>query len=328
MLRKIRIFLAAVCFVAITLVFLDFTGTIQAWLGWLARIQFLPAVLAMNFAVVAGLLLLTLVFGRIYCSVICPLGVFQDCVSWLSARRKKKRMRFSYSPEKKWLRYSVLVIFIIALVAGVHALIALLAPYSMYGHFVNNLFAPLYQWINNLFAYLAQRAGSYAFYSKDVWIKSLSGFILTAVIFVIIVILSWKNGRTYCNTICPVGTVLSFFSRFAIFRPVIDEQKCKNCHLCEKHCKASCIDIQGHKIDYSRCVDCFDCLDNCKFDALHYRFAYGKAEEVRVHQHRSIRYRKEYERGYVQESLSGLHRNGSDSLDHHRAGKETGRRTR
>lgn len=87
-------------FVLITGLFLDFTGTLHTWLGWLAKIQFLPAVLALNIGVIIFLVMLTLVFGRIYCSVICPLGVFQDVVSWFSGRRKKKRNRFSYSPEE------------------------------------------------------------------------------------------------------------------------------------------------------------------------------------------------------------------------------------
>lgn len=78
MLRKIRIAFAVVCFVLVTLLFLDFTGTLHAWFGWLAKIQFLPALLALNFGVVAVLVILTLLFGRIYCSVICPLGVMQD----------------------------------------------------------------------------------------------------------------------------------------------------------------------------------------------------------------------------------------------------------
>ena len=105
MLRKIRLTCALVVFALITGLFLDFTGTLHAWLGWLAKIQFLPALLALNVGVVLLLVALTLVCGRIYCSVICPLGVFQDVISWLSGRRKKKRYRFSYSPEVKWLRY-------------------------------------------------------------------------------------------------------------------------------------------------------------------------------------------------------------------------------
>ena len=81
MLRKIRIAFAIFFFVLITLLFLDFTGTLHAWFGWMAKVQFLPALLALNVGVVVFLIALTLIFGRIYCSVICPLGVFQDVVS-------------------------------------------------------------------------------------------------------------------------------------------------------------------------------------------------------------------------------------------------------
>ena len=281
MLRKIRITLAAVCFVAITLLFLDFTGTLHLWFGWLAKVQFLPAVLALNLVVIAVLLVLTLIFGRIYCSVICPLGVFQDCVSNLSSRRKGKKSRFAYSKEIKWLRYGMLVLFIAALVAGLNSLAALLAPYSAYGRMVQSLLAPLWQWGNNLLAWIAERQDSYAFVTKEVWLKSLPTLIVAAVTFIAVVILAWRNGRTYCNTICPVGTVLGFFSRFSLLRPVIDQQMCKNCSLCARRCKAACIDYKNHKIDYSRCVACMDCLDNCKHGALHleYRFNKGNTYE-------------------------------------------------
>ncbi len=275
MLRKIRISLAALCLVAVTLLFLDFTGTVHQWLGWLAKLQFLPAVLALNVTVVLVLLLLTLIFGRIYCSVICPLGVFQDCVSNLSSRRKGKKARFSYSTEKKWLRYGILVLFVVALVAGLNTLVALLAPYSAYGRMVQSLLAPVWQWGNNLLAWIAERQGSYAFATKEVWLRSLPTLIIAAATFAVAVVLAWRDGRAYCNTICPVGTVLSFFSRFAMFRPMIDKSKCKSCHACERKCKAACIDVDNHRIDYSRCVDCFDCIDSCRLGALRYRFAWG-----------------------------------------------------
>ncbi len=271
MLRKIRITLAAVSFVLITLLFLDFTGTLHVWFGWLAKIQFLPAVLALNAGVVAALVLATLLFGRIYCSVVCPLGVFQDIVSWTSGRRKKHRFRFSYSPAKNWLRYTVLALFIVALTAGIGSFAALLAPYSSYGRIVQNLFAPLWQWGNNFLAWLSERIGSYAFYRIDVWIKSLPVFIVAALTFVVLVFLAWKNGRTYCNTICPVGTILGTLSRFALFQPVIDKQKCNACGLCSRKCKAACIDGKNHRIDYSRCVSCMDCIETCAHGAIRYR---------------------------------------------------------
>ena len=278
MLRRIRLIVALVFFILITLLFLDFTGTLHAWFGWLAKIQFLPAVLALNVGVILLWVVLTLVFGRVYCSVICPLGVFQDVVSWFSGRRKKKKYRFSYSPAVSWLRYGMLGVFIIAMIAGIGSVVALLAPYSSYGRIVSNLFAPVYQWGNNVLAYFAERSDSYAFYETSVWLKSLPTFIIAAVTFVALVVLAWRNGRTYCNTICPVGTVLGFFSRYSLFRPEIDAEKCTNCSLCSRKCKAACINYKDHRIDYSRCVTCMDCIDSCKHGAISYKYRFGKKE--------------------------------------------------
>lgn len=268
MLRKVRIIAATLCFALITLLFLDFTGTLHAWFGWLAKIQFLPAVLALNLGVVALLVVLTLLFGRIYCSVICPLGVMQDVISWVAGRRKKNR--FSYSPAKSWLRYAVLVIFIATLVAGFGAVALLVAPYSAFGRIAQNLFAPLWKWGNNLLAFIAERVDSYAFYSTEVIVGSWATFAVAAVTLIILAVLAWRNGRTYCNTICPVGTVLGILSRFSLFKPVIDTEKCINCGLCARKCKASCIDAKNHSIDYSRCVVCMDCLESCNKGAIKY----------------------------------------------------------
>ena len=244
-------------FIGITLLFVDFTGTFHHWLAWMPKVQFLPALLAMNFIVVGVLLLITLVFGRIYCSVICPLGVLQD----LLARLWRKRNKYSYSKAISWLRYAMLVVLVVAFFAGVGSLVALLATH---------LLQPLWMMGNNLLASFAENADSYAFYRVDVWMRGLSTFIIALATFVIIAFLAWKNGRTYCNTICPVGTLLSFFARFSWFKVVFDEEKCRNCSSCSKNCKAACIDYKTHTVDYSRCVVCGNCLEKCKFGALKY----------------------------------------------------------
>ena len=253
MLRRIRIILATLFFLSVTALFIDSTGMAKEWLGWTAKIQFLPALLALNVVTVLALVVLTLLVGRAYCSVICPLGVMQDVISRISGLRKKKKSRFSYSGEKKWLRYGILVIFVVALVAGLTPLAALLAPYSSYGRMVSSVVSP-----------------------------SLSPVaIVAAVSFVVVAIMSWLGGRTYCNTICPVGTVLGFFSRFALFRPIIDTSKCNSCKRCAKKCKASCIDAKNHRIDYSRCVACMDCIKNCKHGALTFRYALENTDSSR-----------------------------------------------
>ena len=247
MLRKIRITLASIVFILCAALFLDGSGTVSSWFGWLAKLQFLPALLALNLAVVIVLIVLTLIFGRAYCSVICPLGIMQDGISHISSMRKGKKARFRWSPEVKWLRYSVLVLFIIALVTGLTSVAALLAPYSAFGRIATSLVRP-----------------------------ALPTAIIAGVTLLVVGVLAWIGGRTYCNTLCPVGTVLSFFSRFSLLRPVIDADKCRDCHACEHKCKASCINIDNHEIDYSRCVDCFNCLDSCKFGALKYRMAWNR----------------------------------------------------
>ena len=278
MLRKIRITAAALFWAGITLLLLDISGALHGWLGWMAKVQFLPAVLALNFGVIAVLVLLTLLFGRIYCSVICPLGVFQDAAG-LAGKAARKRLRKApggFKPANNWLRYGFLAIFIIALIAGVQWFVAILAPYSAWGRITQNLFQPVYIWGNNLLGLIEDRIGAYNIYSKEVWLRSVPTFVVAVLTFLLVGFLAFRGGRTWCNTVCPVGTVLGFLSRFAAFRPVIDTEKCRNCKVCEHKCKASCIDIAAHNIDYSRCVDCFNCIEDCKFGALKYRFAWGR----------------------------------------------------
>ena len=267
--RKLRIILASFFFIAVTLLFLGVSWKINLWLTWVAQIQFLPALMALNFGVLAGLILLTLLFGRIYCSVICPLGVMQDLFSWFG--RKAKKNRYSYSPEKKVLRYTVLAEFIICLIIGFAPVTTLLAPYSAYGRIVNSLFRPLYDLLNNGLASIESGYDSYVFSEVQIWMRSVTTFVVALLTLVLLGFLAWRNGRTYCNTICPVGTILSFFSRFSLMRVQLDKEKCKNCSLCEKNCKTSAIDFKAGTVDASRCVACGDCIDKCKHDALHYR---------------------------------------------------------
>lgn len=253
-------------FIGVTLLFLDFTGTLHSWLGWMAKIQFWPAFYALNIGVVIGIIALTLVFGRIYCSVICPLGILQDIIS--KGRSKMKRNRFSYSPEKKILRYAMLLVFIASALAGVNIIVSLLAPYSSYGRMVASLLLPVWQWGNNLLAMVAEHYDSYAFYSTEVWMRSTVTVGIAVATLLIIIVLAVRGGRTYCNTICPVGTILSIFARHSYMKVHFNSDKCVNCGLCARNCKAACIDFKNHEIDYSRCVTCGDCIDKCKHDAL------------------------------------------------------------
>lgn len=276
MLRKIRIVLALFFFIGATLLFLDFTGTIHAWLGWIAKIQFLPAVLALNVVVILALVGLTLLFGRVYCSVICPLGVMQDIIARFGKWSKKNR--YSYSPALNIWRYTLFGVMIVAIIFGIGSIVGALAPYSAYGRIVHSLFSPVWQWGNNLLAGYAERLDSYAFYSTEIWMRSLAVFLTAVITLVALGILAWRNGRTYCNSICPVGTFLGFLSRYSLYRPTIELAKCNSCGLCARNCKSACIDSKAHKIDYSRCVSCMDCIGQCHKNAIRYTYKRQKVE--------------------------------------------------
>ncbi len=277
MLKKIRLLLAIVFWIGTTILFLDFTGTIHGWLGWMAKVQFVPAVLALNAVVIIALIVLTLLFGRIYCSVICPLGIMQDFFGWLG--KKTKKNRYTYFPAKNILRYVMLGVFIIGLITGFASIALLIEPYSIYGRIAHSILAPAWQWGNNILAEWAESANSYAFYEKEIWLKGMPVLIVAAASLIIIAILAWRGGRTYCNTICPVGTFLGFISRFSLLKPVINTDKCNSCGLCARNCKASCIDPKTHTIDYSRCVVCMDCIGKCNKGAISYN--YRRSEGVK-----------------------------------------------
>ena len=265
MLKKIRFWLALVFWVSLTILFLDFTGGLHAYLGWMAKMQFLPAILSLNIGVILFVLALTFLFGRVYCSVICPMGVFQDFVSRIAGRFKKRR--FAFKDKKLSTRLYILGVFVLFLIF--FAPVAdLIAPYSAYGRMVNSLFQPVYQWIHNLCASIAEHYESYAVYRVDVWIKSGLTFGIALATLVVVSLWSWKSGRGYCNTVCPVGTVLGLISTKSLFKVNINADKCVNCGLCEKNCKAQALDYKSHKIDYSRCVACMNCINVCKKSAI------------------------------------------------------------
>ncbi len=269
MLKTIRTVLAIICLVAITSLFLDFTGTAASGWGWLAKWQFMPALLALNIPVLLVLVAVALIFGRIYCSVLCPLGVMQDVIShvrgWFG---RKQRRRFFYHKPFTWLRISFLALFAILVILGLLRFASFIEPYSEFGRIMTSLVKPLYVDANNLIA-ASQDADSYTFYHVDYYV-TVTMIVIAGVTLLVVGAMAWIDGRLYCNTVCPVGTILGYLSRYSWLKPVIDHSKCVKCGLCAKECKASCIDSKNGIIDYTRCVACMDCIGNCHSGAISY----------------------------------------------------------
>lgn len=241
-----------------------------------SKLQLIPALLAANFLSLLIIFILTALFGRVYCSFLCPLGIMQDMVIWLKRKRKGTQARFSYSSEWLKLRYGILTALTLAFVLGFSMLPILLDPYSIYGRMIVHLLTPVWQTSANYLTVFFDKYDLYLIEKYDMYWQGITAFVISAVYFLGISFLSWRYGRLYCNTLCPVGTILGTLSRFSLFRISIDKDKCSKCGMCAMKCKAGCMDTKEQQIDSSRCINCFDCIEICPRKAI--RFKMGANE--------------------------------------------------
>ena len=283
MLKSLRIILAFISISLLTFLFLDFTGYAQSHFSWLPKLQFIPALLSVNVMALVVLAVITFLFGRVYCSVICPLGIMQDAINWLrgkTGKKSKRRNRFRYKKALTGVRIIFLSLFVLSVALGFMALASLIEPYSEYGRIVSTFVAPVYDGINNLFADIAQAHDSYVFYHVESQFLFGEAIIIAGITFLVVAVFAWREGRGYCNSICPVGTILGYASKFSFLKPVINTAKCNSCSKCSRNCKSSCIDYKEHKIDYSRCVACMNCIGVCSKDAIKYTYKrYGESAD-------------------------------------------------
>lgn len=280
MLKKIRVTVSIILFSLITFYFLDFANLLPESFNVLAEIQFIPALLALNVVVLVALLALTIIFGRVYCSSICPMGIYQDIVAWLSKKIFKKKKKYTYSKAKTILRWSVLGATLVAFLAGFNFLVGLLDPYGAYGRLATHIFRPAYLAGNNLLETVFTSFNNYSLYKVGIYSLQIFSLITALITLLVIGFLAWKNGRTYCNTICPVGTTLGFLSRFSLFKIHFVDDKCNKCGLCSMKCKASCIDAKNKIIDHNRCVTCFNCIEVCNHGAMKYALIGAKKKKA------------------------------------------------
>ncbi len=260
-LRWSRIAVAVIAAALLTCVLASFGMKVPRLAGFLAKVQFLPAAFAFSLSTIVGWLIVTLIFGRLYCSTVCPLGTLQDLFARLPRiGRFPARRNYHFAAPSTHLRNISLFVVVVSVLLGVSVITTLVDPYSIYSRLCVYVLKPIWGFAYNLFA------------SKPVMLAAASatGIVVSIVTIAAIGWLAAKNGRTFCNTICPVGTSLGYISRYSVFKIDINTDKCIQCRDCEHVCKAHCIDMVSHVVDSSRCVVCFDCLPVCPNDAIHY----------------------------------------------------------
>ena len=290
-LKRFRIIFAAIVFVIITCGFLKISGGNSVSQLFL-RTQFVPAMVSVftGSAIAAAILLvLTILFGRVYCSFLCPLGILQDIVTYISNIFKKKKNggrmpKQEYRKPHSILRYSILAIVLICLAAGMSYPLDLLDPYANFGKIAGHLFYSAEMVVNNILSELLPNT----FYSQQYSRLTVLSFAYSSVFFLVILVFSAFRGRLYCNSICPVGTFLGLVGGVSLFKPVIQKDKCVKCNLCANSCKSNCINLETKEIDATRCVACYNCLTSCKRGGVKLVPTWFKKQEPQSPEYRSI----------------------------------------
>jgi ferredoxin len=275
-LKWTRVGIALVFFIFTSLVFLDFRDLFnEKIVNQILFLQFIPSLL--KFITLVGLsaagfvviLVLTALFGRIYCSAICPLGILQDFISRVGMYFKKKK-RYKYRKPNTILRNVVLLITLLSGIFFTIMLVNLIDPYSMYGKVANGLFRPVGIWINNGIASILESMDVFFLYLKDQHPVHLATLAFPVLILITLLIMAGRWGRLYCNTICPVGTALGWISRYSLIKINLNKDNCTQCGKCAFACKAQCISVKNMEVDHSRCVSCYNCLPVCEDSAINY----------------------------------------------------------
>jgi len=280
-LKPFRVIVSLMFLLSITFVFIDFRQILPSyWYDAFTCLQFVPSILKfIGFAGIAScgfliVLVITQLYGRVYCSTICPLGILQDIISFIFRKLSSKKIRFKYAKPRNILRYTLLGLTVFPLLFGSLTVLSLLEPYSNFGRFFSDLGRPVYILVNNLLSELLVHIKVYAIAPNDIVHFDWIAVIFTIVMIIAVVRLSSSFGRLYCNTICPVGTFLGFLSKFSVFQIKMDPNTCNQCAKCAFVCKSQCINIKEQTVDNSRCVGCFNCIQSCDNGSIKFKFSY------------------------------------------------------
>jgi ferredoxin len=275
-LRPLRITFSLITFFLVLYLFVEGSGKLgHEMTRAILFFQVVPSAITLfRVATAASLgflliLVVTLLFGRIYCSFLCPLGTVMDFANGLRTRIRRKK-RFRFMKPQPVVQYLILAAVIIPLFLGNLFLLNLLDPYSMAGRIFSDILRPVWYGMINLAARTLELFNNYAVHPAEMKYVSIPSLAITLVIFISVLLLAFFRGRWYCNAICPVGTVLGFISRFSLFRIRINEQECTSCGLCARTCKSGCIDMKSKQVDFSRCVACYNCFKACEYDGFSY----------------------------------------------------------
>jgi len=250
------------CFLAFTTTFSFFTKFFAVQLG--PGIASLISSFSITVLIsVISIIIFTFLFGRFYCSLICPLGILQNFIGFLSLKNSKNYKNMAKT------RYTVAALVFGALFCGWTVGFKILDPYTNFGLIASSIFTPIYS--------LITKSQNYEF--------TIPVLIISLIPFIILILLVLFKRRFFCTAICPVGTILGLFAKYGIFRLKIGNN-CVTCGACFRNCPAGSINLKDKKIDNELCIRCLKCVATCPKKAISFGTLKSNVKPVSFNQSR------------------------------------------
>lgn len=207
--------------------------------------------------------------GRFVCGWLCPFGLFQELLHKIPFFKKIRT--FKGDRILRYLKYVILLVFVIILPLTVVDIIGQASPY----------FCKLICPSGTLFGGWPLVAKNQALQDTIGWLFAWKNVILIATIILSIIIY-----RPFCKYICPLGAIYSAFNRISLHRLRVDESKCTHCGICSKVCKMG---VEPHKKPCDpECIHCGNCVKSCPHNAINmgirdkasYKNEHNKREKI------------------------------------------------
>lgn len=251
-LRAIRILLATLFFVASAACLL-IGPQVHPMARAAMRLQIILSAASITMGATLVWLLMTFLFGRVYCAIACPVGTFSDIFLRIRRHIPALDKPFRYRHPTRWGKH-VLWIYILCLLAGVMAVPFAIEPWNI----ARNMAAA---------ANPDTVSSTWATIGPGVATGIAAGIVSA----ILIAATSLWHGREFCSRYCPLGTALGFLQEHSVMHIEIDPDRCTSCGKCEEICRSQCIKVVSRYVDASRCVRCLDCVAECPENAIRYQ---------------------------------------------------------
>ena len=212
-------------------------GAVESFLTKVTTGDYLRRIWTSSFILMAITILVTFIFGRVFCSYFCPLGSIQEWIRALGRKlgiKKDVELPKSIDQYARYLKYLVLVLVVYFSYALGDLFFRNYDPYNALMHFGN-------EWDEKIVAYL---------------------------ILLLIFVSALFSKSWWCRYLCPLGAFLGIIKKISPFKIKRDKNTCVSCGECDRVCPANLDIMNSDSVNSPDCTSCLSCVNDCPKNSL------------------------------------------------------------